>query len=407
MRSPDRRPAEQGSFRLGSIAVPAYGPTLVASVGHGAILPLVALHARELGASVSQAALMVGLVAVGQLLNSLPAGAVVARIGERRALTLTGVAEALVFLGAWRTHELWVFAVLVTLMGMAWTVFLLARQGFIIDAAPPAFRARALSTLGGVHRIGLFVGPLVAAGIVHRWGLAAVFVLAAATSLTAAVIVQTMPDLSADTRARAQSEGHASVWSVLRDHRRRFATVGTAVAVISASRALRVSVVPLWCEHIGLSAAATSLVFGIAAAVDMTLFYPAGWVMDRFGRAWVAFPVVAAVAVGVMLLPLARSFATVLAVSVLMAVGNGLGSGIVMTMGADTAPSVGRAQYLGGWRLAGDVGGTSAPLLFGLLVGPLSLAAACGAVGVLGLLGTGWVTWWTLDLDRSRSASAG
>ncbi len=85
---------------------------------------------------------------------------------------------------------------------------------------------------------------------------------------------------------------------------------------------------------------------------------------------WVAFPVVAAVAVGVLLLPAAQTFAAVLAVAVLMAVGNGLGSGIVMTMGADTAPTVGRAQYLGGWRLVGDIGGTSAPLLVGLLVGP-------------------------------------
>jgi len=38
-------------------------------------------------------------------------------------------------------------------------------------------------------------------------------------------------------------------------------------------------------------------------------------------------------------------------VMVLIAVGNGLGSGVVMTIGADTAPTVGRSQYLGGWRL--------------------------------------------------------
>lgn len=108
----------------------------------------------------------------------------------------------------------------------------------------------------------------------------------------------------------------------------------------------------------------------------MMLFYPAGWVMDHYGRAWVAFPVVASMTVGVALLPLTHSFATILAVSVVMAIGNGLGSGIVMTMGADTAPTVGRAQFLGGWRLVGDIGGTSAPLVVAALVGPLTLAAA-------------------------------
>jgi hypothetical protein len=40
----------------------------------------------------------------------------------------------------------------------------------------------------------------------------------------------------------------------------------------------------------------------------------------------------------------------------LIAAGNGLGSGIVMTLGADTAPTRGRSQYLGAWRLCGDVG---------------------------------------------------
>lgn len=390
-------------FRLREIAVPAYGPSLVASIGHGAVLPLIALRARDLGASVSAAAFVVALVAIGQLLNSLPAGALVARIGERRALTLTGLVESVVFIAAWRTQSLVAFGVLVVLMGCAWTIFLLARQGFIIDAAPPTFRARALSTLGGVYRVGLFIGPVLAAFVVHRWGIAAVFPLAAITSLLAAAIVQTMPDLSAQTRERERAEGRESVAAVLWRFRRAFVTLGGAVAVIGASRALRLSVLPLWCEHVGLSAAATSLVFGIAAAVDMMLFYPAGWVMDHYGRAWVAFPVVASMTVGVALLPLTHSFATILAVSVVMAIGNGLGSGIVMTMGADTAPTVGRAQFLGGWRLVGDIGGTSAPLVVAALVGPLTLAAACVAVAAIGLVGTAWVTYWTIDLDQRRT----
>ena len=32
---------------------------------------------------------------------------------------------------------------------MTWTMFLIARQGFMIDAVPVAYRARAMSTLGG------------------------------------------------------------------------------------------------------------------------------------------------------------------------------------------------------------------------------------------------------------------
>jgi len=90
-------------------------------------------------------------------------------------------------------------------------------------------------------------------------------------------------------------------------------------------------------------------------------------------------------------------------VMVLIAVGNGLGSGIVMTLGADSAPEVGRPQFLGGWRLCGDIGNSGGPLLVSAVAAAAPLAAACLVIGVLGLLGTGWVGYWTHRLDVSRS----
>lgn len=394
-------------FRLRDVALPAYGPTIVESIGHGAILPVVALQARHLGATVGQAAVVVGLVAVGQLLMSLPAGALVARIGERNALLLTGLVEAAAFAVAWRTTSLLLFAAVVMVTGGAWSVYLLGRQGYVIDAVPVAFRARALSALGGSHRVGLFVGPLLGAAVIDRWGLSSAYALGAVTSLTAAALVRLMPDLGAESRAAQSAAGLQSVRAVLREHRHVLLTLGTAVTVITASRALRVALLPLWCDHIGLSAATTSLVFGVAAALDLSLFYPAGWVMDHHGRTYVALPVVATVAAGVLLLPLTHSFLTVTLVACLVAVGNGLGSGIVMTLGADAAPTTGRAQFLGGWRLCGDVGNSGAPLLLGALTTVVALPLACVVTGLLCVAGTGWVTRWTRELDQvRRSASA-
>jgi hypothetical protein len=89
----------------------------------------------------------------------------------------------------------------------------------------------------------------------------------------------------------------------------------------------------------------------------------------------------------------------------LIAVGNGLGSGIVMTLGADTAPVVGRSQYLGGWRLCGDIGNTGGPLLVSAVAAVAPLAVACAVIGAFALVGTGWVGYWTRRLDRRRSGS--
>jgi len=88
------------AVRWRDIAVPAYGPTVLVSIGQGAILPLVALSARDLGGSVGQAALVVALVGVGQLAGDLPAGALAARIGEQKALVAACAVDAAALLAA-------------------------------------------------------------------------------------------------------------------------------------------------------------------------------------------------------------------------------------------------------------------------------------------------------------------
>lgn len=388
------------AFRFRDIALPAYGPTLVNSLGHGAMMPVLALRARELGASVAVAALIVALTSVGMLVASLPAGAIIARLGERRTLVIAGVIDALAMCAAGLTQSVAGLAVAVLISGMAWTAFLIARQGFMIDAVPFHLRARALSLLGGSHRVGLFGGPLIGAALISADGIRAVFFLAGAFSLAAALLAFTMPDLGVDRRAAGKTLGHATVRSVLTRYRTEMLTIGVAIAVIGASRSVRTSLMPLWAEHVGISAATTSLIFAAASAVELLMVYPGGWVMDRFGRATTAIPVAASAALACLLLPLATTVPAVTALMVLLALGNGLGSGVVMTMGADTAPAQGRAQFLGGMRLSGDIGMTSAPLLLSVAAAVLPLAGAALILGALGVAGTGWVAYWTRLLDR-------
>ena len=284
-------------------------------------------------------------------------------------------------------------------------MFLIARQGFMIDAVPVGYRARALSTLGGSHRVGLLIGPLLGAGVSHLFSLAAVFLLGAVLSLGAGLMALLMPDLGSESRSAQREAGHPSVRSVIARHRRVLLTLGVAVVVISASRSVRNGLVPLWADHIGLSATTTSLILALAAALDIVFFFPGGWLMDTRGRAIVAVPVVLSVAVAALLMPLTHSAGSLAAVVALIAVGNGLGSGIVMTLGADAAPVLGRGQFLGAWRLCGDIGLSGGPLVVGAAAAVAPLAAACVMVGVLGLLGTGWVAYWTHqeDLRISRS----
>lgn len=392
-------------FRFRDIALPAYGPTLVNSLGHGAMMPVLALRARELGASVAVAALVVALVGVGMLLGSLPAAAVIARIGERNALLIAGVLDAVAMAAAAVTPTVFWLAAAVVASGSMWTVFLIARQGFMIDAAPFRLRARALSLLGGAHRVGLFGGPLLGAGLIELDGIRAVFLLASALSLAAAALAFTMPDLGSEQRMAAKRTGHAPVLRVLWQHRAQMLTIGVAIAILGSSRAVRTSLLPLWAEHVGISASTTSLIFAVASGVELLLVYPGGWVMDRHGRTVSAVSVAASAALACLILPLAHGVVSVTLVMVLLAAGNGFGSGVVMTMGADTAPSESRAQFLGGMRLCGDIGMATSPLLLSALAALLSLAGAAIVLGVLGTAGTAWVGYWTKRLDRRLGLS--
>jgi MFS family permease len=383
---------------LWEIAVPAYGPTVLASVGTGAMLPVLALTARDLGASVGTAAFVVALVGIGQLLGDLPAGALVDRIGERRGLLLACGAEALGLLACFLAPNVAALAAAVLVAGLANSVFGLARQAYLTDAVDVTMRARALSTLGGVHRVGIFTGPFVGAAVVSVWGTRAAYGVGVAASLLAFLVVLACRDITAE-HERHQDEEHPGVLSVLLRHRRVLLTLGVGVLFISIARAARMAIVPLWAQSIGLDAATTSLVFGISGAVDMLLFYPAGWVMDRYGRMLVAVPALLVMGLGMVLLPLTTSFASLTLVAVVLGVGNGISAGIMLTLGADAAPVEGRAQFLGGWRLMADSGWALGPALISAIAAVASLGVAAIAIGAVSFFGAGWMRIWVPRYD--------
>jgi len=391
---PEQLTGETVSWR--KVALPAYGPTVLVAIGQGAILPLVALSARDLGASVTVAALVVALTGVGQLLGDLPAGALAARIGERRALIAACLLDAAALLGAFAARSLVLLALAVLVTGLAGSVFSLARQAYLTEAVPVRVRARALSTLGGTFRIGLFIGPFVGAAIVTHRDIGTAYGFAAAMSLSAAVLTALLPDLTSGSRtaARQQGQGRRAVRAVLAENRRVLMTLGVGALVISAARATRQSIIPLWAESQGLDAATTSIIYGVSAGVDMLLFYPGGAIMDRFGRVFVAVPSMVVLGLGFLLLPLTSGPVAIGAVACLMGLGNGISAGIVMTLGADASPAADRSQFLGGWRLCADLGGASGPLVVSAvsLVAPLAVAAL--TMGALTWLGSGWLARW-------------
>ena len=371
-------------FRLRSVAFSAYGPSLLYGFSSGVIAPVVAISALERGATLAVAGLVVALMGIGSLISNIPAGVLTTRFGERRsmvaaaAFSAAGIALCLADIG------LWPFAAGVLVMGMASSVFQLARQSYLTEVVPIGMRARAMSTLGGVARIGGFVGPFAGAGLIHLFGLDGAYAVALVAIVGAGLISLAVPELEERASVPAGSRT-ISTWSITRDHWRTLVTLGTGVLLLSAIRQTRQVVVPLWAQHLHLDASMSSILFGVAGAIETLVYYPAGMVMDRWGRRAVAVPCTLVMGLAFLVMPLTDGVFTLGAVAMVAGLGNGIGSGIVNTLGADAAPVLGRPTFLGVWRELADVGAATGPLLLSAVTAVAGLGLGIMASGVVGL----------------------
>lgn len=391
--------AAQTGFPFRSVVVAVYLPTLLYGIGEGALVPLIPAAASGLGATLALAGTIAAMLKIGELVGDIPSGILVARVGERAAMLIAiavsiAAAAVMLFSPAPVLLGLGVF-----ILGLATAVFALARHSFMTTYVPIQYRARSLSLLGGFFRGGRFLGPLLSAPVIHlSGGMTGVYVTMMIFCTAAALVLIILPDpetVAAGRRpaAREPSTSHddAGVLRTVAASRRVLGTVGVGASILSALRAARMVIIPLWAVSIGVDDATTSLVIGLAGAVDFALFYVSGHIMDRFGRMWGAVPPMVGLGVGLIVLSVTHdrmdSFVWMCIAAGILAVSNGMSSGILMTLGADLADPEHPAPFLGAWRFVTDAGAASSPLLISGITALVSLPVAAASLGGLGAVG--------------------
>ena len=426
--------ADSSSNILVRFAPMIYGPTVLFALGEGAVIPLFPVIAARLGADLAMAALVASALVVGQLFGNIPSGWAVARIGERLTMTIAGIAAMLGVVGMVFSTQIGMLAGSVFVVGFCASAFGLARHSFMTTRVPLAFRARALALLGGSWRLGMFTGPFVAAAILlitndeHMvmWFFGACLLatvllvffgrdpeeslLAEETAARVAMDAVAPPafELDAeDTLVEDTGEavtgsiptlGRPGVFATMWANRRVLSRVGVAAATLSSVRAARTVLLPLWGVSLGLDAQFIVLIVGIAGAIDFALFYASGQIMDRFGRLWAVLPSMIVMGLGFLLLAFTHDLdgASVWFVTIafFLALGNGLSSGILLTIGADLSPQDNPAPFLGSWRTLTDAGGAVTPLMVAGVIAIASISWATAVVGVIGLVGAGMFARW-------------
>ena len=393
-----------------------YAPTLFQAISDGIAIPLIPIMVHQIfdgtGGMVGAAVAVVG---VGKIGANIPAGRFIAARGMRHSMLAALQIALASFALAAVAPSVGVLLLSQVARGCGFSLWTLSRQTFIAANVASDRRGRAMAGIGGMSRVSKFLGPVLGGTVAAHVSIRAAMWLAAACEVGAIVCVARWlpagcdgPDgpggLGGAGHARSENGGrgggesaeqHAekrSCWGIFRVHWRDLLVFGFFVFCLMAVRDARNVLHPLQ-ALVGLSIGNDGVghVVAISYFADMALFPAAGFVMDRFGRKVAAVPSLALQALSFALLPSTGDEASLMAVGALCGAGNGISSGLLMTIGSDLAPPDMRSQFLGLYRTFSDCGSLLGPLVVGMVAEHGGLTASAWVACGIGAVGAVWM----------------
>lgn len=390
------------SATIRSMVLPIYVPMLVLRFCRGMLVPVLPIYAASFGVSASLVGLAVGMLGIGTIAGDLPAGILVARYGVKRTMLLGVLFVALSMLLLAFTQSYLLFLLFYFLTGIGFALWNISLHGYMAHGIATEQRGKSIALLGGLGRMGTFLGPVVGGTIATLYSenvLFGAFALLAALALCFPFLFlqvdgqsRSQTDESKPQAERKNQTDHHNIreqirylGALLRGDAKVLSAAGIGQLFAQTIRSGRSIIIPLYGDAIGLDLQSIGLIVSIAAAVDMSLFPVAGLVMDRLGRKFSIVPSFLIQGIGMALIPFMSGFSGLLLASCIIGFGNGLSSGTMMTLGADLAPQESLGQFLGLWRFIGDMGQAGGPLLVGGITDLFALAPATLVVAGIGI----------------------
>jgi MFS family permease len=374
------------------LILPFYLPSLILSFSQGLLIPVLPLYATGFEVSYGIVGLILAAQSVGNLIGDIPSGMLLQRMGQKAAMALGLAGTALTMAGLFWAKSVSEVLLYLLVSGFSNALYNIARHAYITDAIGSGNRGRATALLGGLFRLGRFFGPMIGGLLAGHYGLRVPFLWFGGACLASVVVVMLFVegDGRATLRAKRLAQPEPHLLAVLKARVGLLVAGGTGHIFAQMIRAGRSAIIPLFAaDVIGLDVEAIGLLTTIAAGVEMTLFYPAGWIMDHWGRKAAIVPSFAFQAIAMACVPFTRNFGGLLFVTTLIGLGNGLSSGAMLTLGSDLAPKGARGGFLGVWRFIGDIGSTGGPVVVGGVADLVELPTAAWAMAAAGLLAAG------------------
>jgi MFS family permease len=362
----------------------------IAAFGLGAntqVTFLIPLRARELGATLDVIGLIIGAGAIAAVFTSVPSGALIDRLGPRRAFVAgTGVTTVLMLLTPWVTNY-WFFLPLLALLGVARNLGWVASQAHITGIGSEKERPRLTGRFSLFSSVGQMVGPLMVGAAAGTMGYQWALVVPAAYALGFRVLGLCLVEVAQPPRGQAkpsQGVGVRSAWQLL-------AIPGIWVVLLLTFGRVWITVVyatfvPVYLVIdrdfdpfiVGTVTATSGLV---AAAIAPTV----GFWTRYASPATVTNVALTSGATGLILVPHVAALPYVFIVPVLVGVGLGITLPLLLSMTATEAPEGRRGVALGLRSTATQSAMAGAPLLVGAVMGLLGTLLGFTGAGIAGL----------------------
>lgn len=382
-------PSENTAQTILRLILPLYFPSLLFMTASSLLIPVLPLFAGEFDIPYTVIGILLSADKIGMLAGDLPAGMFARRLGVKRTM-LIGILLAGCSIAAlsWSVSIFDTFLYLF-ISGFGTSLYAVTRHHWITETIPMDQRGRALSLMGGVFRLGRFIGPIIGGAIAAAlglripfliFGLVYLFAFFACLAFVPKIEQQPVPD----------HQGHRLNWKkiqqMLADQKRTITWAGAGCLLLQMVRSGPTIIIPLFAADVlGLDVQSIGLIISLSSFVDTLLFMPAGFIMDKMGRKVSIVSSAITLSVGIAMIPLSSGFVSLLLVSLLIGFGNGLGSGAMLTLGSDLAPEKMRGEFLGIWRLLGDVGSTGGPLVIGGVAEAFALAQTSYVIAATGV----------------------
>jgi DHA1 family bicyclomycin/chloramphenicol resistance-like MFS transporter len=170
------------------------------------MVPAIPVLAKSFEISAGTAAQTITALAVGRFVGLPISGVVLDRFGTRSALIAGPALGCVAGLLAASMPWFGLILTLIFLMGVAESVWVIAREVAGIDLARPDQRGRVLSGFHGVNNLGLALGPLFGGMLTESMGFKAVFLAYAASAAISVLIGFSVQNSRPSTRPKSASE---------------------------------------------------------------------------------------------------------------------------------------------------------------------------------------------------------